>query len=104
MTAGKAPAASNASPLGRPLPENGEERVKMAKKVVCKIKGPHCLGTFRMGYDGTVDGCDPCTGIQRDKNGYAWDAGETEQTYRPNGAPDDGSQDFTVTRRQAFGQ
>lgn len=76
----------------------------MAKKVVCEIKGPHCLGTFCMGYNGTVDGCDPCTGTTRDKNGYAWAANETEQTYRPIGAPDDGSQDFTVTRKQAFGQ
>jgi len=74
----------------------------MAKNVVCKIKGPKCLGTFQMGYNGTVDGCDNCTGVQRDKNGYAWDLGETTQTYRPVGAPDNGSQDFTVTRDEAF--
>jgi len=74
----------------------------MAKKVTCKIKGPNCLGTFKMGYDGTINGCDNCTGVRRDKNGYAWHPGEMSQTYRPVGAPDDGSQDFTVTRKQAF--
>lgn len=35
-----------------------------------------------MGYNGTVDGCDKCTGVKRDKNGYAWDPGERVHLYQ----------------------
>lgn len=42
---------------------------------ICKI----CGKEFNLGFDGTVDGCDSCTGVKRDKNGYAYDADEVEQ-------------------------
>ena len=67
----------------------------MSKTSKCK----HCGKSFEMGDNGTVDGCDKCTGVQRDKKGYAWKAGETEQAYRPVGVEDD-SQDFVVTREE----
>lgn len=30
---------------------------------------PYCLGEYSLGIDGTVDGCDRCMGIVRDRNG-----------------------------------
>lgn len=33
-----------------------------------------------MGYNGTVDGCDKCTGVERDQNGFAWMKGEKRKT------------------------
>jgi hypothetical protein len=41
---------------------------------------PHCNKKFRMGYNGTVDGCDACTGVERDVNGDEWRKGEKRQT------------------------
>ena len=31
-----------------------------------------CGTFFEMGDNGTVNGCDKCTGIERDSNGYWW--------------------------------
>lgn len=70
----------------------------MPDTVVC----PKCKKHFRMGVSGTVDGCDKCTGVKRDKNGYAWHPDEQEQTYEPIGGSE--KDRFTVTRAQAFGK
>jgi hypothetical protein len=37
----------------------------MSKKVIATC--PHCGRKFQMGYTGTVDGCDSCTGVERDQ-------------------------------------
>lgn len=42
---------------------------------------PKCGKKFDMGYNGTVDGCDQCTGTKRDKRGYAWGPRERVHTY-----------------------
>ena len=63
---------------------------------------PKCHKHFRMGVNGTVDGCDKCTGVKRDKNGHAWDPDEQEHTYAPIETVDDESTWFTVTRKRAF--
>lgn len=57
-----------------------------------------CGRIFRMGYNGTVDGCDSCMGVERDRNGYAWGPGETEQTYEEV----ETGKTFTVKREDAF--
>ena len=41
---------------------------------------PHCQSQYTLGVDGTVDGCDDCTGIVRDRAGFAWDADDQEQS------------------------
>ena len=43
---------------------------------------PKCGKGFRMGYNGTVDGCDVCTGTKRDRNGYAWSSRERVHVYQ----------------------
>lgn len=48
----------------------------MAKSAVC----PNCRKHYRMGYNGTVDGCDKCMGVVRDGDGYVYGRGETEIT------------------------
>ena len=68
----------------------------------CKIKGPNCLNEYQLGHNGTQTGCDNCTDVQRDKQGRKWYPEQNVKTFRPVGAPDDGSQDYAVTREQAF--
>lgn len=63
-------------------------------KTKCKKCGKDC----EMGVNATVDGCDACTGVERDNNGYYWERGATEQTYKPL----DGSPVYTVKREEAF--
>ena len=58
---------------------------------------PHCKKTYRIGWTGTVDGCDQCLGIVRDEDGYVFEPGEKfitledvdtgviEVRYRPEG-------------------
>jgi len=48
-----------------------------------------------MGYNGTVNGCDNCTGVKRDAEGFAWFPGEAEHNYQPN---DKSLSEFTVSR------
>lgn len=43
---------------------------------------PKCGQTFEIGYNGTVDGCDTCAGVQRDRDGYAWHKGEKYHIYQ----------------------
>ena len=70
----------------------------MPDTVVC----PKCKKHFRMGVSGTVDGCDKCTGVKRDRNGYAWQPDEQEQTFAPIETSDDESTWYKVSRNQAF--
>lgn len=75
----------------------------MAKKFVLQLKKkvatcPKCGQPYEMGYNGVVDGCDACMGVQRDPNGYAWYPGETENTYQAVG----GGEPFTVARDDAM--
>lgn len=51
-----------------------------------------------MGYDGTVGGCDQCTGVERDANGYFWNKDEQTQE-RYNIAT---GETYTVRREDAF--
>jgi len=78
----------------------GERKKLMAKKSKCPKGG----GNFRMGYDGTVDGCDKCLSVKRDKNGYAWGKRERVHTYTPVETADDKSTWVKVTRAEAFGE
>lgn len=39
-----------------------------------------CGRVFDLGWDGTVDGCDKCTGVRRDRGGNAWYPQENIQT------------------------
>lgn len=64
------------------------------KKVKCK----KCGKKFLMGKTGTVDGCDECTGVERDKFGCHWMPGEHEKTYLPN----NGAPAFKVKREEAM--
>jgi hypothetical protein len=64
------------------------------KKVTC----PKCKKTYNLGYNGVDKGCDTCEGIERDKQGHAWYPGEKSHTYKPN----NGGQEYKVTRKQAF--
>ncbi len=45
---------------------------------------PHCLRTYLMGYNGTINGCDECEGIVRNPDGtinyYESTRGETHIT------------------------
>lgn len=68
----------------------------MSKKSIC----PKCGKPFSMGDNGTVDGCDGCTGVQRDRNGYAWFPDETEQVYLDENT----GELLAVTREEAFGK
>jgi deoxycytidylate deaminase len=69
----------------------------MIIKKIC----PHCKKEFDLGYNGTVDGCDDCLNVKRDSHEHAWFPEETEHVYRPVHSEDD-SQDFVVTRKEAF--
>lgn len=40
-----------------------------------------CGKVFVMGVNGTVNGCDECQGIVRDKSGYFWLPDERQHTY-----------------------
>lgn len=48
---------------------------KAAKKYRSE-KCQHCGRVFLLGFTGTADGCDECTGTVRDAKGYAWGRGE----------------------------
>ena len=65
---------------------------------ICQI----CGETFEMGYNGTVDGCDKCTGVKRDKYGYAWEKGGRVQTRVPNVTVNDKATRFKAKRKDAF--
>lgn len=66
----------------------------MVKK--CK----QCHNLFTVGLNGIADGrCDKCAGVQRDREGYAWFAWETEHTYQDV----ETERIYTVTRAEAFG-
>ncbi len=51
-----------------------------------------------MGYNETTNGCDKCTGVERDSKGRAWFPGETEIVLQPV----DGGSEVTITKKQAF--
>lgn len=36
-----------------------------------KMKCPHCQNEYTLGVNGTVQGCDDCTGTERASNGFA---------------------------------
>lgn len=62
-------------------------------KAQCQI----CGNDFDMGYNGTIDGCDNCTGFKRDSKGHFWEPGETEHVYQnPDGTL------YTITLEEAF--
>jgi len=42
---------------------------------------PLCNNPYRLGYTGTVRGCDSCLGVTRDAEGYAWEPAETCHIY-----------------------
>lgn len=46
----------------------------MKNKATC----PMCGSDYRMGYTGTVNGCDGCQGIVRDADGYFYEPDEDE--------------------------
>lgn len=68
------------------------------KKTKCKT----CGNLFDMGYTGTVDGCDICMDVQRDKEGNAWYPGEDFATYAPVATKNDKNTWFTVFRRDVM--
>lgn len=41
---------------------------------------PICIQGYRMGYTGTIDGCDKCLGNVRDDDGYFYGPDENEIT------------------------
>ena len=51
-----------------------------------------------MGENGMIDGCDTCRGIERDKDGYAWETGEKFQ-YRQRVGTDT---IYRISRKVAF--
>lgn len=59
-----------------------------------KTKCPH---PFILGHNGTVGGCDECTGVKRDLAGHAWYRHQTVAHYYE----DDGTI-IKVSRRMAF--
>jgi hypothetical protein len=61
-------------------------------------KCPKCKQGYVMGWNGTVDGCDRCTGTVRDSEGNAWGRGEKTQTYQDVAT----GKVFTVSRRKAL--
>jgi hypothetical protein len=38
-----------------------------------------CGKQYKLGYNGSIHGCDECLGVQRDINGEMWYPTETEQ-------------------------
>ena len=66
----------------------------MKNNARCKI----CKNGFVMGRNGTVDGCDKCTGTVRDVHGHAWGPGESTHTYLDENT----GKTFTVSRREAL--
>lgn len=42
---------------------------------------PKCGEGYVMGWNGTVDGCDECTGIVRDSKGRVWEPGKKHKTF-----------------------
>lgn len=63
-----------------------------------KTKCKKCGKIFEMGFNGTIHGCDNCTGVQRDVNGYAWKPNEEEITFEVVAT----GKKFTVSREEAF--
>jgi Zn-finger nucleic acid-binding protein len=59
---------------------------------------PKCGNGFRMGHNGTVDGCDKCTGVTRDKNGFAWSPSDRVHAYEDIAT----GKTFKVKRTDAF--
>jgi hypothetical protein len=53
-----------------------------------------------MGYNGIVNNCDQCAGVQRDANGFAWLPGEMEMVLQDMQT----GEIRTVTRSEAFGE
>jgi len=50
----------------------------MKNNTIC----PKCKRGYRMGYTGTVDGCDRCLGVVRDANGYVYHRNEKTITLQ----------------------
>lgn len=59
---------------------------------ICEL----CNKPYRMGYTGTVNGCDICLNIVRDKDGYFYELGESEIVLR------DVETGVIETRRRTF--
>jgi hypothetical protein len=68
----------------------------MAVTKICPI----CKNDYEMGLNGTIYGCDSCTGVKRDKNNYFWNRYQKKMNLR-NVAT---GEIETVTRAQAFGK
>ena len=63
-------------------------------EATCKI----CGKAYTMGENGMIDGCDTCRGIERDKDGCAWEKGEKFQ-YRQRVGTDT---IYRISRKVAF--
>ena len=83
--------------------EGAKSRMAGEWEIEMKEKCKKCGKTFTMGVDGTIDGCDACTGVQRTADEFsdntAWRPGENSKHYMEK----DGAV-ITVTRKQAFGK
>lgn len=62
----------------------------MKYQAICQL----CGKTYDMGYNGTIDGCDDCLGVQRDMRGHVWHPDDTHHVY----VNFDGSLDRVVMR------
>lgn len=51
--------------------------MKSRTNEICHI----CGNEFVPGVNGTIEGCDKCCGVRRDRNGYAWFPREKYHTY-----------------------
>jgi hypothetical protein len=67
--------------------------MKKVENSKCKCGKP-----FRMGWNGTEDGCDECAHTVRDEHGYAWGPDEKYHDYQDVGS----DKAYRVTRRQAL--
>jgi hypothetical protein len=61
-----------------------------------------CLCIYVLGVNGTVKGCDKCTGVKRDKDGLVWEKNERVQLRAPIGTVFDQSTWYKVARKDAF--
>jgi hypothetical protein len=57
-----------------------------------------CGKDYKIGYTGTVKGCDKCLKIQRDTLGTVWHPGEKEHIYLDMKT----GKAFSMTRKEAF--
>lgn len=61
-------------------------------------KCPLCGRDFRIGFDGTEDGCDSCQGIERDSIGHLWLPTDFVHIYKDVYT----GETIMVTREEAF--